>query len=616
MKKKKRLWLFIIPVLLILAGAVFWYIRAGRAERAVSAAISQRTAVVRRGDLSVTLSGSGSVHPSVSTDIKVDVNGTIKESYIEEGRKVKAGDVLLVLNKYDNEISEKKLENSLEQKKLAYQKQLEKYEALTVKAPVAGKVTDIMVEEGDNVNAGKELITITDDSALYTEVTFKDANAEELRQADNVTVHLPDYMTSVSGEIISVQQDGKNAVAVILVKNPGELTEGTNAWCEIECATNSTFQSSSGSLEWYAKKTVYAETSGLVQNINVSRNDYVDKDSVLINLYDEEAEINLKNARIQVEEAEYNIKEFRIDADKYIITAPMDGYLTSVKELLAGDSLKSGDTVATLINIDEMEFTVYIDELDINRVSVGQEVKVTAEAVEDTAVNPVIGKVKNIALVGNSSNGVTVFPVTIVIPGREGLKVGMNVDAEIQIANRENVLLAPLEALQKVGNSYMVWVKETGSANTSDSENPVTNDGNAGRQRRIGGRSESPGQETGDIQFSGRMISEMQGIPIEGNAAGNIRDRIAERARQTGSAVNSYYEGARMVRVEIGQYNENYVEIVSGLEEGDVLVLPMQASSTGRTSIPQAGFYRSPGGFSMPMGGNGSFIGRPGGVRP
>ena len=676
MRKKKRRWLFIIPVLLILAGAAAWYFKPWKSEMAVSAAISQRTAVIRRGDLNVTISGSGSVYPSVSTSIKVEADGTVKENYMEEGKKVKAGEVLLILNKYDNEISEKKLENNLEQKKLAYQKLLKKYEALTVKAPVSGKITDIMVEEGDDVNAGRELVTITDDSVLCSEVVFKDASADDISQAGHVTVHLPDYMTSISGDIISVRQDGKNVISKILVNNPGELTEGTSIWCETEYENN-TYQSSAGSLKWYTKKTVYAETSGMVQAIHVNRNDYVDAGSVLITLYDEEAEINLKSALIQVEEAEYNIQEFRFDADKYIVTAPMDGYLTSVKDLLAGDSLKEGDTVATLINTDEMVFSVYIDELDINRVAIGQEVKVTAEAVEETSTNPIIGKVTNIALVGNSSNGVTVYPVTITIPGSEGLKVGMNVDGEIQVVNKENVLLVPLEALQKAGNSYMVWVKSDNSdisrfdnmqqannagisgfdyrqpgknanisrfdimqqendANISSSDNRQPgldwnisgfdnkqpgNDENAGSEGRNTGSNELSRQE-GDIQNgtgNGNRMNFRPGGSPAGDNTGISRSQNTERTQRRSSPVNSYYEGASMVRVEIGQYNENYAEVISGLDEGDVVVLPMQASNTNSTSTLQQRRGQFPGGFTMPMsggmGGGGNFGGL-GGGRP
>jgi len=623
MKRKKRVWFFVIPLLLILAGAILWYFKPWEPERAVSAVVSQRTAVVRRGNLSVTLSGSGSVNPSASKDIKAEASGTIKENYLEEGRKVKAGDVLLVLNKNDDDISMKKLENALEQKRLAYEKQLRKYEALTVKAPAAGKVTEIMVKQDENVNEGKELVSIIDDSILYTEVTFDNITAEELLNAGHVTVHLPDYMTSVTGDIVSVRQEGKNAEAKILVKNPGELTEGISVWCEAEFG-DMMFMSSEGLLKWYVSRTVYAEASGLVQTIHVSKNDYVEEGTVLVTLHDEETGINLENARIQLEEAEYSIEELKTGDEKYIITAPMDGYLVSVKSLNEGDSVKEGDTVATLINTDEMEFTVYIDELDINRIAVGQDVKVTVEAVEETALNPVIGKVTNIALTGNSSGGVTVYPVTITMPGSEKLKVGMNVDGEIQVINKENVLLVPLEALHKVGDSYMVWVKNESGAVLPGFDNfRGENTADTQRGRRDGESDNSGDQQTENRNNAGsqnRMNTRPYGSFRFGGSNGTAGNRNTVRTQRGDSPAGNYYEGAVMVRVEIGDYNENYAEIISGLEEGDTVVLPMQASNTNGISTIRERLNQMPGGFSvpgMPMGGlGGGNFNRSGGVGP
>ena len=182
-------------------------------------------------------------------------------------------------------------------------------------------------------------------------------------------------------------------------------------------------------------------------------------------LYDDEVEVNLENARLQVEEAQYNLDQLLKDSGTYQhqVVAPMSGYLASIREFEPGDSVKTGEVIASVINMDEMEFTINIDELDINKVSEGQDVYVTAEAIEETQADPIMGKVTGIALQGNSSNGVTTYPVTIRVPGREGLKAGMNVDATIQVVKKENVILAPLEALQKRGDSYMVWVKADGA---------------------------------------------------------------------------------------------------------------------------------------------------------
>lgn len=85
----------------------------------------------------------------------------------------------------------------------------------------------------------------------------------------------------------------------------------------------------------------------------------------------------------------------------------------------------------------------------------------------------------------------------------------------------------------------------------------------------------------------------------------------------SGSSSNNYYEGATLVTVKTGQYNENYMEITEGLKEGDIVVLPMQTSngSTGTRGQPTGGFGIPGGGMfggsSIPGGipGGGSFTG-------
>jgi len=627
MKKKKIRWLFIaIPVVLI-AGAAGWYFLKGSKVQAASGEVIQRTAVVRRGTLKVTLSGSGSVYPAVSTDIKVNVEGTIKENYLKEGKAVKAGEVLLVLNKYDYDISNKKLQNTLEQKELAYRQQLKKNEALTVKAPISGKITELFVAADDEVNTGTKLLTITDTSALTAEVSFKNTSAQSIL-TQQVMLHIPDYMTTVSADIISIQQNADDVDIKLLVKNPGSLQEGISVWCEAE-SFEKTLSSTTGTLKWYNQKTVYAQASGIVQNLNIELNQIVSEGMTLITLYNEEAEINLRNALLQVEEAKYNIEQSRIDTDQYTITAPMDGYIISVKELLVGDSLKKGDVVCSFINTDEMKFDISIDELDINKVKEGQPVIVTTEAIESTKDDPITGKVSNIALKGTTSNGVTSYPVTISIPGRSELKVGMNVDAEIQVVNKENTLLLPLEALQKVGGSYMVWLKtmddsRAGRAYTGETGRftAATNTGETDRSAAAtnAGKTDRPlpsnnrrfGNAAGE---AGEALRRNIGSQAESGAAPNSRGSAVRQQIRPGE--DNYYQGAILVPVETGLYNENYIEIVSGLKEGDIVILPQQSAGT---AAPAFEGNRQMGGFRMPMGGFGGMGGGgfsiPGGGRP
>lgn len=601
MKKKKIRWVFIIIPVVLIVGAVGWYFLRSSKAQAASGELIQRTTTVERGSLEVTLSGSGSVNPVIQTDIQVNVDGTVKENYMEEGKAVKAGDVLLVLNKYDYEISRKKLENTLEQKKLAYEQQLKEYEALTVTAPIRGEISSLSVEEGDEINKGSELLTIIDTSVLSADVCFPNISMESSQSKEQVMLHVPEYMTTLSAEILSMRQDGGNVDMTVLIQNPGALEEGTGIWCELE-STDGSISSMEGFLEWYNREAVYAEASGTVQKINVEEHQIVSEGMTLITLYNDEAAVDLEDALLQAEEAQYDIEQSQIDADQYTITAPMDGYIVSVKEILVGDSLKEEQVICSFINTDEMEFDINIDELDINQVAKGQDVIVTAEAIEETAEEPMMGKVTNIALEGSYSNGVTSYPVTITIPGTESLKVGMNVDAEIQIVNKENVLLVPLEALEKRGNSYMVWLK------TSE-ETTATKKTDTGAAMPEGKADIESMTKEERAEFRRKMQEQ---VGSEGTAEA---PDFANRQQTMTKTENNYYEGAVLIPVETGLYNENYMEIVSGLDEGDIIVLPQQNTNAAISHSE----VQEREGFNMPMGGSfggGGYSREPGGGRP
>lgn len=623
MKQKKRRWaLWLLPF--ILAGcAAGWYYLKGRKAQAASAVVQQRTATVERGVLNVTLSGSGSVHPAVTADIKVEADGTVKENFMEEGKIVGAGDTLLTLKDEDTGIAEKKLRNTLEQKQLAYRKLVEQYSALNISAPIGGEITELTVSVGDEIKAGAALMTITDTSALTAEVSFENTSIEAIG-SDQILLHLPDYMTTLPAVIRSGQQDGSNTIVTVLVDNPGILKPGIEIWCEAE-GREGTLASTAGVLQWNHVETVSAKVAGTVQSLSAGKGGMVNEGMALIVLYDDEAEVNLENARLQVEEAQYNLDQSQVEPGKYTVTAPMDGYLTPVRELVPGDSVKTGEVLASSVNMDEMEFTISIDELDINKVSEGQDVLVTAEAIEDTQTDPMMGKVTGIALEGNASNGVATYPVTITVPGREGLKAGMNVDAGIQVVNREDVILAPLEALQKRGDSYMVWVKtgETGQNNPENGLNP----GTGGFSGMTDGQREELRQQMQNMTEEERqaMRQRMGNSAGRGTNAGqgdvtdwqgNVPAWQGEATTSQGSLnrsasdSNDYYEGAILVPVKTGLYNENYMEITEGLKEGDIVILPQQTSNA-TTGAQTTGGLNMPGGGLIGGGGlgGGSFFG-------
>ena len=106
---------------------------------------------------------------------------------------------------------------------------------------------------------------------------------------------------------------------------------------------------------------------------------------------------------------------------------------------------------------------INVDELQVSDVSVGQSVQVTADAVPDKTYT---GTVTRVSMKGSSNGGTTTYPVTVRIDETEGLRPGMNANAEIVIAEAKNALAVPNAAIVRGG--YVLVTKDSPSAANAD----------------------------------------------------------------------------------------------------------------------------------------------------
>ena len=99
----------------------------------------------------------------------------------------------------------------------------------------------------------------------------------------------------------------------------------------------------------------------------------------------------------------------RDQLDNYTITSPISGTVVD-KQSKAGDVASSGETMCTIYDLSYLELEMAVDELDIGKVEVGQEVRITADALEGMTFK---GYVDKININGTTTGGFTTYPVTI-----------------------------------------------------------------------------------------------------------------------------------------------------------------------------------------------------------
>lgn len=519
----------------------------GGGQTALAADLTYTTAAVERRDITSEITGSGSLEAANSYSVTSLVDGTILADYFEEGDQVNEDTVLYDIDSSDMASSLEQSEISLSQAQRSYNNKLKDLADLTVTAPKAGQVVDIAVEAGDDVSAGQTVATIRDSDTMTLKVPFLADEAAGFYVGQSAQVTLDSTFEVLNGtvtEVSGVDQVLTGNVIVrdvtIQVSNPGGLSTSQTGSATVDgCAS-----ASGGSFSYLAERSVTAEVSGTVASIHVSEGDRLSQGGAILTLTSDNLEDELQSAAEALRNAELSLESRYDQLDNYTITSPISGTVID-KNYNAGENIETGQTLCSIYDLSYLTLTLNVDELDISNIQVGQQVLITAEAVEGRTYTGVVTKV---SVAGTSSSGTTTYPVTIRIDETDGLLPGMNVDATITLDSAGGVLAIPSAALNR-GNTVLV---------TAD----------------------SPSAANGTL---------MEGIGGDGE---------------------QYYS----VPVEVGVSDDSYIEIISGLQEGDtVAYIPTTSSGSfemgSMMMIPGGGM----GSVTISGGPGGGMGGGPGG---
>ena len=457
--KKKRRWpKVVIAVLLVLAALFFFVIRPmlGAGKELLAGAYLTSTAQMQ--EMTVSVSSTGTIQPIDSYNVSGMVTGEVLEAPFEVGDQVEKGDVLY-------RIDPGSAETALQQAQLNYDSIVD---GLNPKASGAGVVQKLHVKKGDLVSAGSPIADISDTSTMTLTVPFQSADAQRIAVGSSAQVTLAGTLETLTGTVESVANAdlvGNGGALVrqvkIRVQNPGALTTSTTATAKvgsIACAGSGTFEAN-------LTQTVVATGSGEVVSLNVSAGSRVSAGQVLATLGGSSAQTSLENASISLQNAQLSLQNAQDALDNYTITAPISGTVIE-KNFKAGDTIDNnsltaaGGTLAVLYDMSTLTFEMKIDEKDINKVQVGQEVTITADAVEGVTFS---GVVDTVNINGTTVSGQTNYPVTVVINDPQDLKPGMNVSADIIVERAGTVLCVPVDAVNRGSDKPTVQVAQEGA---------------------------------------------------------------------------------------------------------------------------------------------------------
>jgi HlyD family secretion protein len=162
------------------------------------------------------------------------------------------------------------------------------------------------------------------------------------------------------------------------------------------------------------------------------------------------------NAQLaQLESSEASLKQIQTEARKTTIFAPIDGIVTSLLvekgERVVGTNMMSGTEMMTVSDLTIMNAEVDVDENDIVLVKIGDTANIEIDAIPDKIFKGVVIEVGHSASNNtgmNATNQTTTFGVKIRLIDVKGeLRPGMSCNVEIETTTRTNVLSVPLQAV-------------------------------------------------------------------------------------------------------------------------------------------------------------------------
>ena len=245
---------------------------------------------------------------------------------------------------------------------------------------------------------------------------------------------------------------------------------------------------------------------------------------IMKNLFDQ------SEAQVQIAQASYD--RYQDQLAKCTIRAPMDGVVTRLnseqgENVVIGTMNNPGTVIMVISDLSAIEIEAEVDETDVAYVNTDQDVEITLDAFPDTTFKGNVIHVGNSATATafGSSDQITNFMVKILIIDKvENIKPGMTASVDITTDYREDALKVP-------AGSVVMRPEGTG-------------------------------------------VEEEEEVDTEEDEDAEIEKAISDKDKEDIDGVFMVVEGkAKFVPVETGIRDQQHVEIISGLAEGDSVIV-------------------------------------------
>lgn len=432
MKSRKKLWILLPVVLVFLAaggGMILWRQNVQNNTAAVQSQTTFQTARVRRGNLTLSASGTGTLIAARETSLSFPVSGKIAAVYVRAGDLVKEGQVLAELDDSGTLSTALKVAE-LELK--AAEQALKEY-----KENAAARLAEAQL------------------AVAEAEKAYEDAKSD-LKQPgvarcdqDTTDAYYEAYMKAQAA--LDALGDGggsKEYYLSVIVPAKNRVAQAYATY--VYCAGFTAYEIDQSHAQLALTKAQLEEAQATLKTLQ--ENNGIDPQELA------QLENDLSSAQVAYEKAKKNL-------EKVTMRAPFDGTILSVSGE-AGEEVEVGDevdtsTFITMVDLYHPRVEFAVDETDLDKVAVGNDAEVVFDAMPNRTFK---GSVIQVNPSLETESGYQVLKGIIQLELGEGdhpnlFFVGMKASVEIIGGKTENALLVPVEAVHELDDGeYGVFV--------------------------------------------------------------------------------------------------------------------------------------------------------------
>lgn len=402
-----------------------------------------RTASIARGTITSTVNATGNIQANDEVKLGFGAAGTIVAVNAKVGERVAKGAVLATLDTAETEVSLAKARLDIKNAEAALVIANTNY-SRTIDGPRAPDIAAAQASLGA-AQAALERAKVGPKPADYAGAAARMRNAE------------------------AALKRAQSAYDAAYQFDPATITASPAA-LELERATND-LAAAKAELDKAQQPVEPSDVRAAQQRVLEARAN-LDKVKQGARPFEvEKAEAERTQAQLQIEQARLSLQMIERKLEQSRVVAPFDGVIAAV-DMKTGETAGAASLI-TLVDVSQLITDINVDEVDVAKVSVGQDVLVKLDSLPGSEIT---GKVMRIAPVSKIVNGVVSYAVRVAMtPGQEALRPGMTANTRIVLERRNGVLIAPNWSLRRDAASGKAFLTlKASSADAQPQEVEVT----------------------------------------------------------------------------------------------------------------------------------------------